>query len=464
MTVLARERPAGHRYRPVGSARELFLCRAPEVLLSGAAGTGKSRACLEKVHAMCLANPGMRALVCRKTAVSLTSSGLVTFKEIVAREAIASGEVRFYGGSRTEAAGYRYGNGSTITIGGLDKATRIMSTEYDVIFVQEATELTEDDWESLTTRLRNGKVSFQQLMADTNPGAPQHWLNQRCQRGQTVQVNCRHEDNPRLYDGTSGEWTTEGAAYLSVLENLTGVRYLRLRKGLWAAAEGLVYDTFDPAVHLHAPIANPPHHWTRYLAVDFGFTNPFVCQWWAEDPDGRLYMYREIYMTGRLVEDHARQILAVVKRGDGHKPDAWPPRAVVCDHDAEDRATLDRHLGLSTEPAHKAVSEGIQAVASRFRAAGDGKPRLYLCRDALVERDPVLEAAHKPLCTADEILEYIWDPAAARGAAAGTARETPLKQNDHGMDAARYLVAYADLAVRPRLRYFGLNQSSRISR
>ena len=441
-----------HRYRPVGSARELFGYRGPEILLSGAAGTGKSRACLEKVHAMMLANPGARALAVRKTAVSLTNSGMVTFTKFVAGEAIASGELKFYGGSRTEPAGYRYGNGSFLAIGGMDKATRIMSTEYDVIFVQEATEMVEDDWESLTTRLRNGVVSFQQLMADCNPGPPQHWLNQRCQRGQTVQVNCRHEDNPRLYDVATATWTTEGAAYLALLEALTGVRYLRLRKGLWAAAEGLVYETFDPAVHLYKPIAMPPREWTRYLVVDFGFRNPMCVQWWAVDPDDHAHMYREIYRTGQLVEDVARQVLAIVKKGDGHNPDVWPPRAIICDHDAEDRATLERHIGFSTTAAIKNVSEGIQAVQSRLKVRGDGKPGLYICRDALVEPDPVLKAAHKPLCTADEILEYIWDPS-VRGAN-GTAKEAPLKENDHGMDDMRYLVAAIDLTGRPRYRSF----------
>src|ERR1035441_6398984 len=151
MTATAPER-VEHRYRPVGSAAELFRCRAPEVLLSGAAGTGKSRACLEKMHAMCCSpkNAGMRALVVRKTAVSLGSTALVTFREHVAKEAIASGEVKFYGGSSQEAASYQYGNGSTIVLGGMDKVSRIMSSEYDLIYLQEATELTEADWASLT--------------------------------------------------------------------------------------------------------------------------------------------------------------------------------------------------------------------------------------------------------------------------------------------------------------------------
>jgi hypothetical protein len=42
-------------------------------------------------------------------------------------------------------------------IGGMDKPTKIMSSEYDFIYVQEAIELTETDWENLTTRLRNGR-------------------------------------------------------------------------------------------------------------------------------------------------------------------------------------------------------------------------------------------------------------------------------------------------------------------
>lgn len=443
MTVTA-DRPTIHRYKPVGSARELFACRAPEVLLSGPAGTGKSRACLEKLHAMALRNPGMRGLICRKTAVSLGSTALVTFREHVAKEALASGELKWYGGSQQEAASYRYGNGSVIVVGGMDRATRIMSSEYDVVYVQEAIELDEADWEAITTRLRNGKVSFQQIMADTNPDAPTHWLKQRCDRGATRLIYCTHEDNPRLYDTHSGTWTPEGADYLSKLDALTGVRYERLRGGKWAAAEGLIYDTFDPAVHLHKPIGLPPDTWTRWWSVDFGFTNPFVLQMWAEDPDGRLYLYREIYKTQTLVEDHAKAALALVKRGDGHRSDQMP-RAVICDHDAEGRATLERGIGRSTTAAHKSVLEGIEAVKARLRVQRDGKPRLYICRDALAERDRALADAKRPVCTQDEVLGYVWNDKAKK--------EEPLKLDDHGMDCMRYLIAGVDLVGRPRLRY-----------
>lgn len=468
MSVLTTEQV--HRYAPAGSAMDLFRCKTPEVLLSGAAGTGKSRACLEKLHAMCLRYPGMRGLIMRKTAVSLTSTALVTWREIVAKEALASGEVVFYSGSREKPAAYVYMNGSEISVGGLDKASRIMSSEYDVVYIQEATELLEEDWEAVTTRLRNGRTPFMQLMADCNPGPPHHWLKRRCDAGKSALIYCRHEDNPRYYcmgavssDRAAirqhcrhGEalphWTDEGQVYLTRLDALTGVRKERLRYGRWAAAEGLVYDGFDPAVHLSTRFnhrSHPPDAWPRYLAVDFGYTNPFVAQWWTEDPDGRLYMYREVYMTRRLVEDHAKQILKLHKSQERQEP---PFTAVICDHDAEDRATLERHLGRSTDAAHKSVSEGIQAVAERLKPAGDGKPRLYICKDALAERDPALDEARKPCCTEEEVQEYIWDASAATGQQ--NLRETPLKRNDHGCDAMRYLIAQIDLKGRVRYRSF----------
>jgi phage terminase large subunit len=456
-----------HEYEPHGSAREVFFNRDPEVLLSGAAGTGKSRGCLEKMHSMAMLNPGMRGLIVRKTAASLASTGLVTFRQIVAKEALEAGELRWYGGSKSQAPAFIYGNGSEINVGGLDRATRIMSSEYDLIYVQEATELDENDWETLTTRLRNGKVSFQQLMADCNPGPPHHWLNRRSTSGKTTMIYCRHEDNPRLYDSTTSTWTTEGLTYLSKLDALTGVRRKRLRYGKWAAAEGLVYDTFDPDTHLYRlPIHGFPDDWPRYLVVDFGFTNPFVCQWWAQDPDGRLYLYRELYKTRGLVEEHAEVIKKYLQgrpvydeAGAVLRHDIEPsPLAVICDHDAEDRATLEKHINLPTIAATKTVSDGIQAVEARLKLQEDGRPRLYLCRDALIEKDPLLDEAKKPTCTQDEIYEYVWDPRpqAATGSGQGmgtTMREVPLKANDHGMDCMRYMVAFIDVHKRIKLRW-----------
>jgi PBSX family phage terminase large subunit len=451
----AKLQPTGpvHHYQPFGTCIELFKYRGDEVLFAGPAGTGKSRACLEKIHLMALKNPGMRGLICRKTLASLGSTALVTFEDHVAKEHLANGEMKWFGGSPKEAACYKYKNGSVIVVGGMDKAMKIMSSEYDVVYVQEATELTETDWEAITTRLRNGKVSFQQLMADANPDVPTHWLKVRCDKGKTKMIRSRHEDNPVLFeqrkDGTTGGLTEQGKAYMGKLDALTGVRYMRLRKGIWCAAEGLVYDEWNPEVHQHKAIKVPPISWTRYITVDFGFTNPMVAQFWAEDEDGRLYLYKELYHTGTLVEDMAKKIKEAMNLRREPRP-----RMIICDHDAEGRATLERHLGMSTKAAKKTVEDGIQAVKKRMtRSEADGKPRIFLCEDALIEVDKSLADAKKPTCTLEEVVGYIWDRGTVLAQNNGKPpKEVPVKEDDHGMDAMRYMVAERDLKSRPRIR------------
>lgn len=467
MTALAPEQ-AIVRYEPRGAALELFRTRTSEVAIAGPAGTGKSLACLYRLHLAALNTPGIRCLIARKTAVSLGSTTLVTFDKKVAVEALAAGIVRWFGGSPREAAGYRYANGSVIVVGGLDKPEKVLSSEYDLIFVDEATEITIDDWETLGTRLRNGKLSWQQQIAACNPSQPSHWIKQRADAGGMPMLHSRHRDNP-AYMAADGTPTEKGIDYFAKLDALTGVRRARLRDGRWVAAEGVIYEAYDEAVHLvdSFPI---PREWTRWWTVDFGYTNPFVCQMWAEDPDGRLWLYREHYKTRRLVEDHAAAILRSVEvcvehcgrnqRIHDHRACercvmGWgepKPRAVIVDHDAEDRATLERHLGMGTSAARKGVSDGIQAVQSRLKVQADGKPRLHILRGALVERDQDLADAKKPTCTAEEINGYVW---AVKPGNAGGMKEEPVKADDHGMDAMRYMVAQRDLGGRTRVRWLG---------
>lgn len=402
-------------YQPRGAAEQLFYCREPEVLLSGPAGTGKSRACLEKLHLCALKYPGTRALVVRKTRASLTESALVTFEDKV----LPPGSCVAKGPTRAHRFFYRYPTGSEVVVAGLDRPSRVMSTEYDLVFVQEAVELTEGEWEALSSRLRNGRVPYQQLLADTNPAGPGHWLKKREAAGRLRLIESRHEDNPAV--------TPE---YLARLDQLTGVRYHRLRHGRWVQAEGVVYDGWDPALHLvdRFPI---PDSWRRFRCVDFGYTNPFVCQWWALDLDGRLYLYRELYLTQRLVTEHAATIQEL---SAGERIEA-----TLADHDAEDRATLHA-CGIPTLAAYKSIGRGIQAVTQRLAPAGDGRPRLLVLRDSLVQADAERLAGGKPVCLSQEIDSYVW-PQSAEGR---PVREVPAPGEDHSMDAMRYMVAHLD--------------------
>lgn len=406
--------PAQRPYQPFGAALQLFYCKADEVLLDGPAGTGKSRACLEKINLVASKYPGCRILLVRKTRASMSQSTLVTWETKVLPEGSPIAE----GAGRAHRQSYVYPNGSEVVVAGMDNPVKIMSTEYDLIYVAEATEITEEDWESLTTRLRNKVVPYQQLIADCNPAGPTHWLNQRCLTKKTTRLLSRHEDNPTVDD-----------AYLTKLRNLTGVRRKRLYEGVWAAQEGLVYP-FDAAVHV-VPRFDIPADWRRIRVIDFGFTNPFVCQWWAIDPDGRMYRYREIYRTNRIVQHHVRDI---IDHSGGEEFEA-----TIADHDAEDRATAAYH-GLETIPAHKSLTPGIQAVQARMALAGDGRPRLFLLEDSLVERDETLTDAKKPACTDEEFDSYHWP----KGQNGKTLKEAPVKLDDHGMDTTRYAAAYVD--------------------
>lgn len=441
-------------YTPRGAALDVFARRDPECIISGPAGTGKSRSLIEKLHLAALKYPGARLLMLRKTRRSLTESGMVTYWE---RVRPMFDRVQW----KPSMQQYQYPNGSILAVGGLDRPSKIMSSEWDVIYCQECTELSEADWEACTIRLRNGKMPYQQLLGDCNPDAPTHWIRERVKAGKTVMLESRHEDNPVLFTD-DGEMTAEGQRYIGTLSELTGVRLARYRYGIWASSDGGVYeDSWDRARNVidRFPI---PKSYGRYLSIDFGYTNPFVCQWWAEDPDGRLYRYREIYQTKTLVEDHALAIALasgwyhLLPKGHpkhADKPADWAdplPREIICDHDAEDVKTLERHLKLYTTPAKKTVSDGIQAVASRLKPAGDGKPRLYFLRDSLVEVDRDLSARKKPTCTEDEMEGYIW-----KQDSSGT-KEEPVKQDDHGNDSCRYMCAHLDLVPHGVTSFKGL--------
>lgn len=429
-------------YQPFGAAVEMWRSKAQEVIISGPAETGKTRATLEKLDALAWKYPGMQAAIVRKTYKSMPGSVLQTFEKKVLgawNKNLNNGEggfdqaltpVKKYGGERPDW--YDYPNGSRIWVGGMDNPSKVLSSERDVIYVNQAEELILDEWETLTTRAtgRAGNMPYAQVIGDCNPSHRNHWILERAADGPLKLLYSRHEDNPTLFDQETGEITEQGRRTLAVLDALTGVRYQRLRKGKWVSAEGQIYETFDPAIHLVNRF-DIPKEWRRIRVVDFGMRHPFVCQWWAIDPDGRMYMYREIYMTNRTVRRHSEQIKSL---SEGERIEA-----TICDHDAEDRETL-RENGIPNIGAIKDVLRGIGKVQDRLAKRADGTPGLFLLRDSLVEVDNSLKENRKPYCTEQEIDGYVWANSATK--------EFPVKEEDDGMDAMRYGVMYIDTGRR----------------
>ena len=249
---------------------------------------------------------------------------------------------------------------------------------------------------------------------DTNPDYPEHPIKidhidrsgERLPSGK-LRVQSYHfqlEDNPYLPED-----------YIANLKITTppGMWYDRRIKGLWVAAEGLVYELFNPAVHV-IPAFAPPADWKRYAAVDFGFTNPFVHLWGATDEDGRLFIYNEHYQANMLIKDHAKAIHlgGVISN-------------TVADHDAQERAEL-WEAGILTRPAEKDVPLGIQRVAERMVIQSDGRPRLFIMDNC------------KHLVS--ELRKYCWEERKE----GRPAKEEPVKSDDHACDALRYMVMEID--------------------
>ncbi len=417
-----------------GAAKELMESDDEEVFIVGPAGTGKSYASLWKIHYLLSTHPRSRVLYVRKIRASMGESGLRTYEDFV----LGPGHpILKDGGDRAYRKKYKYPNGSEFIIMGLDrpdKQDKIMSTEFDIILCQEATELQTGTIEKLNSRLRNFMMPYQQMILDANPSYPRHPLKIRCNVGLTKLLNSVHKDNPRLWN--NGEWTERGKVYMSRLSKLTGHRRMRLFEGKWARAEGLVYEGYDEEVH-YIKSFDIPGDWRRVLVIDFGFKNPFVAGDWAVDHDDNIYLVNEIYMTGRTVDEHVK----------GDDEQGWesmlewmPPKRfeeIICDHDLEDRATLER-LGYSNTAAYKSVEVGIQAVIEGLKIKDNGKPSIFYFKDSLIERDETLVDAGKPFCTVQEFDSYMW-PKNVEGR---EIKEKPVKNDDHGLDMTRYMKAF----------------------
>ncbi len=229
--------------------------------MDGPSGTGKTFACLLKLHVLLSLYPGSKALVARRSNTALAASAMATYRNHILHP---QEHVRFYGGSHVKPAAFEFPNGSILAMTGLDRAEKIKSTEWDYAFLNEASECSKSDVEFVRSRLRNGKGPYHQLIMDTNPDAPTHWLHSRMNAGITTRVLSRHEDNPWLFDARTQDWTPAGRDYIyGVLGGLTGVRLSRLRYGIWCAAEGTVYqDSWDRSRNVIGGVLIP-REWPR---------------------------------------------------------------------------------------------------------------------------------------------------------------------------------------------------------
>lgn len=402
-----------------------------EQLLSGPAGTGKTFANLARLLQFGSDNPGARMLIVRKTRKALSESALVTWERDVLgpRHPMLARPV-----TRSHRDHYRFPNGSLLVTAGIDIPEKILSSEWDVVYVNEATELDEADWQFLGMRLRAGATGYDLLIADCNPNSPKHWLYLRCLAGRCKLYPTHHYENPRYYDYRAKTWTDAGRRYINGrLKNLTGTRKERFLHGKWVAAEGAVYS-YVPLTHDKPANWVPDPSWKRVWAIDWGKRAPTVLQFWAVDPAARMYLYREQFKCNMRADELGRWVKSEMEHGREPRP-----YGAVCDIDSEDRPGLfTQASGVDLEIADKADRDkGIQDTQARFDLASDGLPRIFF-RDGARDHDPDINLVDegRPASTIDELVGYVWDPKFVK--------DEPIAENDHGMDAMRYACRWVD--------------------
>lgn len=335
----------------------------------------------------------------RKVLEDLKTGALATYTNHVKPE--LDGVITF-GGNRFYPGEFRYPNGSIIHVVGLDKPGKVMSAEYDVIYVNEATEIDEEAWQKLKSRLRNGKLAYQQLIADCNPAGPRHWLNERCNAGLTHRIQTTHKDNPAYWDAGLGDWTTMGRIYVQqTLAKLTGLERKRLYEGVWAAAEGLVYPEFVPEMITAQDVTT----WRTVLGVDVGSRNPTAILTIHIAGDERMHVSHEVYRRNMTATEIVE---AIVDRCD-----ATNAEAVYIDPSAKGYIDDLTAKGYPAKPAVNDVLVGIQRVHGAFQTGLTIDPD---CVELI-----------------DELGMYAY-PANSK-----IETDKPVKEFDHALDALRYV-------------------------
>ena len=419
--------PYAHRFAPVPWQVDPWRSQVRTLLLHGGAGSGKSILCAEKMHALMLRYPHATGLVVRKFFSSLRNSVIPLLDHTVIGPAAhhAKTDHRF-----------EYANGSTLCYAGVSDEKQREALKsigkgdgVDFLWIEEANALSFDDYQVLMTRLRGKAAGWRQCLMSCNPDHENHWLNRKIIEAQAERIRSvwiSPYDNPYA-----------DPDYLSNLEALTGVQRDRLLLGKWVSAEGMVWP-YEPGAHLCDPFVIPDH-WRRIKVVDFGWLTTTV-QYQAMDPSTEdVHVYRQIYRTQQLVSDIAGIALQIERAKDSR---VVRYESVVCDHDAEGRAQLERAWGCSTTAAHKAIREGLEAVTARF-AVRNGR-RIWIHRGSLAHApDSKLAKDGYPTELVDELLGYRFDSGVDKD---GHPKKDgyPVKKNDHACDALRYGVCHWD--------------------
>lgn len=275
----------------------------------------------------------------------------------------------------------RFKNGSEICLGGLESEERVikvMGREFNTIVFSEMSECSFSTFQKLMTRLSykiknsEGKVCHNNFLGDCNPTAPTHWAKNVFIDLKDPQKKTDIE-NPDEYGyllmNPEDNRDNLPLKYIErYLDTLTGLEYLRLRMGQWAAnTEGLVYDLRP--FHL---ISFPGKIAFYELGIDWGYAHPFGLVVIGKGFKGEMYVVDEEKKTGlqpgqvrELILDKARQYKCELGYCDTTEP------GLMLDIN-------DNDIGFTLIGANKDRETGITRVRKLMEKGENGTPRLFI--------------------------------------------------------------------------------------
>lgn len=185
-----------------------------------------------------------------------------------------------------------------------------LGLEYDVIAIEESTQLTAQKHQEIATCLRTSKLNWRPRMYHTtNPGGVSHSL---FKQKYILPWRTSNETSTRFIPATVDDNPFVNVEYRRNLEALTGWKRAAWLEGEWDIAAGQFFSTWRNEVHTCKPFEIPAW-WPVWASLDYGFTHPTAVYLLTEF-DGILYVVAEHVQAKRLPPQHAADIKGMFGR------------------------------------------------------------------------------------------------------------------------------------------------------
>lgn len=281
-----------------------FKARKRFIAYGGARGGGKSWAVDRKAPLMALRYSGIKILLLRRTYKDLERN------HVRALEPLLKGIAKY---SRQEKC-FHFPNGSILELGYCASESDVLQyqgQEYDVIFIDEATQFTEYQFETLTACLRGANTFPKRMYLTCNPGGVGHeWVKRLF-----ISRRYKETENPDDYEFVAATiydnkiLLENDPGYVAMLDNLSDGLRQAWRDGNWDMLAGQYFSEFNRNIHVIEPF-EIPECWKRYRTIDYGL-DCLACLWVAVDERGDYYIYREYAEEDKVISAGAADIVAL---------------------------------------------------------------------------------------------------------------------------------------------------------